>query len=171
MSRRSQGLIHGAESSQAAQRVSAERKGPLALTSLIHINRSRRLLELVRHAERLGRIERAVSAYLAPEIKRHCEVGNVRRATLVMNVSSPVWAVRLRFIVPDLLRYLQSSCTEEGLQAVRVRVSPSLASSATTKPRARLTRSIDGDGTSTGKAVAALTVACIEPPKWRVTDV
>lgn len=100
--------------------------GPIGFAGLIHSNRSRPLLELVRHAERLARIERTVSAYLPTEFRGHCVVANLRQATLILNAGSPVWAARLRFIAPALLNFLQSHCAEEGIDAVRVRVARAL---------------------------------------------
>lgn len=134
MSERSKDRIHGAGSwrPSAVPRVV---EGPIAFDRLIHINRSRPLLELVRHAERLARLDHAVSARLPPGLRGHCTVANVRAATLVMNASSPVWAARLRFMAPELLHFVRRHCAEEGMQSVCVRVSRDLRSAVPGNPR------------------------------------
>ena len=60
---------------------------------------------------------------LSTNIATHCRVINLRSSTLVIAVSSSVWANKLRFMLPDLLSDFRSA-GYSGLSKIEVVVQP-----------------------------------------------
>jgi hypothetical protein len=78
---------------------------------------------LVTRARILLELEALLQELLPAPLKAHCRVLAVRDETLVLATSSPVWAARLRFHAPSLLKKLSNQKTV-NLRTVRVRVRP-----------------------------------------------
>jgi hypothetical protein len=84
------------------------------------LNRARALMSLEAHIREL----------LPAPLKEHCRLLAVRDETLVLAADSPVWASRLRFHAPLLVKQL-SQLRAVNLRTIRVRVRPPEASTAT----------------------------------------
>jgi hypothetical protein len=82
------------------------------------------LANSLEHAERLHRLDAILAKHLPPDIIRHCRAGNQRGNTLVVHASSPAWAAKIRFLVPQLLRALQQENRLSRLQRIEVRIQP-----------------------------------------------
>lgn len=82
-------------------------------------------LPLVERARKLLRLEQTVLQILPQGLAAHCKVLNIRNKILVLEAPSSVWAARLRFAAPDLLRQLQSGAAL-NVDTLQVRVRPAL---------------------------------------------
>lgn len=80
-------------------------------------------LPVVQRAQKLARLEQAVLQLIPVELVAHCKVLNLRNETLVLAASSPAWAARLRFAVPDLIRQLKRRFALE-VRSVDLRIQP-----------------------------------------------
>jgi len=78
---------------------------------------------LVTRAKTLMELEALLHELLPAPLKEHCRVLAIRDETLVLATSSPVWAARLRFHSPLLIKQLSGHQTM-ALRTVRVRVRP-----------------------------------------------
>lgn len=65
------------------------------------------LSKLLEHARQIEALDQALKGCLEPPLNRHCQVANLTSSRLVLHVRSPIWATRLRYIVPDLLACLR----------------------------------------------------------------
>ena len=78
---------------------------------------------LVARARGLLELQALVHKLLPEPLNTHCRVLVVRDETLILATSSPVWAARLRFHAPLLVKQLSDHKTVK-LRTVRVRVRP-----------------------------------------------
>ena len=78
---------------------------------------------LVARAKVLMELEVLLHKLLPAPLKEHCRVLAIRDETLVLATNSPVWAARLRFHAPLLVKQLSDHQTVK-LRTVRVRVRP-----------------------------------------------
>jgi hypothetical protein len=78
---------------------------------------------LVARARSLLELQALVHRLLPEPLNTHCRVLVVRDETLILATSSPVWAARLRFHAPLLVKQLSDHKTVK-LRTVRVRVRP-----------------------------------------------
>jgi hypothetical protein len=78
---------------------------------------------LITRAKILMELEVLLHELLPAPLKEHCRVLAIRDKTLVLATSSPVWAARLRFHAPLLVKQLSDYQTVT-LRTVRVRVRP-----------------------------------------------
>ena len=78
---------------------------------------------LLTRARTLLEMEALLHKLLPAPLKEHCRVLAIRDKTLVLATSSPVWAARLRFHAPLLVKQLSDHQTVK-LRTVLVRVRP-----------------------------------------------
>lgn len=93
------------------------------------------LSEVIRHATRLRRLDRAFRKLLPGPAQAHCRVANLRGDTLVVAADSPVWASRIRYESRQILREMATSC---GVTASRIQIlvrSPEAPETAASGPR------------------------------------
>lgn len=62
--------------------------------------------ELFRRARHLARVERALQSVLPVELRGHARLGRLTDTELRVQVDSPVWHTRLRYLLPQLLPHL-----------------------------------------------------------------
>jgi hypothetical protein len=79
---------------------------------------------IIRRGKQLHRLGKLIRERLGPVLEPHCHVANLRDNTLVLLVSSTVWASRLRYQVPQLLQDFQQDDRLSGITAIDIRVSP-----------------------------------------------
>jgi len=79
--------------------------------------------KLLARARSLADLQRLVRRLLPEPLGAHCTVLNLHNGSLSLATDSPVWAARLRFLAPRLVKQLecQKSCQ---VRAVRVSVLP-----------------------------------------------
>ncbi|MEN8205463.1 MAG: DciA family protein [Pseudomonadota bacterium] len=93
---------------------------PLPIRKLLGGSRYSRL---VSQARILMALETLLQELLPEPLKAHCHLLAIRDETLVLAADSPVWAARLRFHAPQLVKQLRHSQTVK-LRTVRIRVRP-----------------------------------------------
>ena len=81
------------------------------------------LSPLLAHARQLATTDQQVIALLPAPLQPHCHVLSLQDGVLVLAADSPVWASRLRFHAPKLVKQLSGSKTVT-VRTVRVRVNP-----------------------------------------------
>jgi hypothetical protein len=93
---------------------------PVTIGRILGKSQVSRLLAGASVLEKLAAI---VHELLPPPLREHCRVLSVRGETLVMAADSPVWAARLRFHSPKLVKQLDNIQTVK-LRTIHVRVRP-----------------------------------------------
>ena len=78
---------------------------------------------LISRARTLMVMDALLQEQLPASLKAHCRLLAIRDETLVLAADSPVWAARLRFHAPQLVKQLSLSQTVK-LRTVRIRVRP-----------------------------------------------
>ncbi len=110
---------------------------------------------LITRARTLMELESLLPTLLPAPLNEHCRVLAVRDETLILATSSPVWAARLRFQAPLLVKQLSDHQTVT-LRTVLVRVRPPEKRSAPPRRRAALR---PGKTASTAIQQAAQTIS------------
>ena len=78
---------------------------------------------LVSQTRILVALETLLQELLPEPLKAHCHLLAIREEILVLAADSPVWAARLRFHTPQLVKQLNRSQTVK-LRTIRIRVRP-----------------------------------------------
>lgn len=78
---------------------------------------------LLARARLLADLDNQLQCLLQPPLQQHCRVLALREPVLVLAADSPVWAARLRFHTPQLIRQF-SLPRSLHLTSIRVRVRP-----------------------------------------------
>lgn len=78
---------------------------------------------LVSQARTLMALETRLQELLPAPLKTHCRLLTIRADTVVLAADSPVWAARLRFHAPQLVKQLNCIQTVK-LHTVQIRVRP-----------------------------------------------
>lgn len=112
---------------------------------------------LLNRARALLALEAELRELLPEPLNTHCRLLAVRDETLVLAADSPVWASRLRFHAPLLVKQLSRLRTVK-LRTVRVRVRPPEAT-AVPEPGARRTANRCGVAGTAAIQQAAQTVS------------
>ena len=99
---------------------------PLQINKLLGGSPHARLLS---RARALLQLESRLHALLPAPLTEHCRILSIRDTTLVLAADSPVWAARLRFHTPLLLKQL-ARIQAVRLRRVRIRVRPPEAATA-----------------------------------------
>ncbi|MDF2866915.1 MAG: RNA-binding protein [Gammaproteobacteria bacterium] len=86
---------------------------------------TRRLQNIISKAHYLNELSIVVRNHLAEDLANHCEVANYEVGKLKLMVTSSVWASRLRFYIPSLLKTLQKTSIFSQLQSIELSVSAS----------------------------------------------
>ena len=116
---------------------------PLRIDKLLGGSKYASLLQRVRA---LTALDAQLRELLPAPLNQHCRLLAVRDDTLVLAADSPVWASRLRFHAPQLVKQL-SRLHAVKLRTVRVRVRPPEAS-ATAPPTRRAANRCGAAGTA-----------------------
>jgi hypothetical protein len=93
---------------------------PLKVNKLL---RSGPLSPLLARARDLVALDEQVHALLPLPLQPHCHVLSIHDRILVLAADSPVWAARLRFHAPKLVKQLSRQQTA-AVRTVRIRVRP-----------------------------------------------
>jgi hypothetical protein len=93
---------------------------PLQINNLLGRSQYSRLVSRTRI---LVALETLLQELLPEPLKAHCHLLAIRDETLVLAADSPVWAARLRFHTPQLVKQLNRSQTVK-LRTIRIRVRP-----------------------------------------------
>lgn len=88
------------------------------------LNTAGDLHPLIVRAESLQRATQRLHAYLGSPLDQYCRVANIKKGIVVIHVSSPAWAAKLRFHVAAILINLKKDQSLGTLQAIRIKVNP-----------------------------------------------
>lgn len=108
------------------------------------------LQRAIQRASQLNQLNRAVKSLLPVELADHCRVANLRDNCLIIHVDANVWATRLRYQTPELLKALHEQLKLNQARKIEIKVTPSFPSSVKTNRRATL--SSDAAATITASA-------------------
>ena len=93
---------------------------PLQINNLLGRSQYSRLVSQTRI---LAALETLLQELLPEPLQARCHLLAIRDETLVLAADSPVWAARLRFHTPQLVKQLNRSQTVK-LRTIRIRVRP-----------------------------------------------
>ncbi len=82
-------------------------------------------LPILERARKLARFEQAVLGLLPADLGAHCRVLNLKNEILVLATTTPAWAGRLRFAVPELLKQLKCQHHME-IRRVELKIRPEI---------------------------------------------
>jgi hypothetical protein len=85
---------------------------------------------VVDHARHLRLLTEQLGSQLPAPLAQHCRVGNIDENCLILQVDSPTWATRLRYLAPALLAALRQQPGLEHLYSTRIKVRPAPFSAA-----------------------------------------
>jgi hypothetical protein len=63
-----------------------------------------------------------VQTIIEPPLRHHCRVANLRDGNLILITDSPVWATRLRYLLPGLLDNLRQTATWVRIHCIDIKV-------------------------------------------------
>ena len=84
---------------------------------------SGRYTQLLSRARELIALDKMLHKLIPAPLDEHCRTLNVSGTTLILAADSPVWAARLRFHTPQLVKQL-SSHPHLDIRSIRIRVRP-----------------------------------------------
>ncbi|MCW8828388.1 MAG: DUF721 domain-containing protein [Gammaproteobacteria bacterium] len=93
---------------------------------------------VIRRSAQLRQVDKLVRDMLAAELREHCRVANIRGDTIVLFVSSTVWATRIRYLIPKLLGELQQLEALKQITEIQFKVQPL----TTAEPRKKSVRRV-----------------------------
>ena len=83
-------------------------------TGLLHL--------MLQHDKTTKKIEEILKASLPNPLKQHCYVANWRDKTLVIRTDSSLWATKLRYKTPELLRCWHNNSAMPTIEQILIRV-------------------------------------------------
>jgi hypothetical protein len=121
------------------------------------LKRSSQLAQLLARARQQASLDAGLKTLLEAPVGDHCQVLALRNQVLVVAADSPVWAVRLRFLLPRLVKQLSRQFSVP-ISTVKVRVNPIQQTPAPKK------RPIPGRCGPAGRQAALLAAQSVSDP-------
>ncbi len=81
------------------------------------------LQDLIAHTGYLQQLNQRLKQLLEEPIATHISVAAIREDTLIIHATSPAWAAKLRYRVPEILAGLTAMPDFPAIKSIRVRVS------------------------------------------------
>ena len=69
-------------------------------------------------------LQNKISVLIPEELRAHCKVANFEKGILVFAIQSSVWAMRFRYVVPELLSQLRKKTVLPELSSIEYYVEP-----------------------------------------------
>lgn len=82
------------------------------------------ILPLLQHSQTLQRAANIVHPCLPPPLRPHCGIANYREGVLILTASSPAWAAKIRYQLPELRKALAKNNELGKIADIIVRTSP-----------------------------------------------
>ena len=95
-------------------------KQPLRINKLLGTGR---LAGLLARSSDLRKMDTLLAELLPAPLNAHCHILSIRSSVLVMAADSPVWAARLRFNAPNLVKQLTQHLSAKRY-TIQIRVRP-----------------------------------------------
>jgi hypothetical protein len=102
-----------------------------------------RYTQLLTRARELMALDKLLHELIPVPLNEHCNTLTISGTTLVLAADSPVWAARLRFHTPGLVKQL-ASYQPVNIRTVRIRVKPTDRLSPPDKPKIKPRRTSKG---------------------------
>ncbi|CAK0762680.1 conserved hypothetical protein [Gammaproteobacteria bacterium] len=99
----------------------AARESPLHPLRKLLAKNSQGISHLLPQIRKISEITREVTVVLPTHLLSHCQVLNLQGNTLIMEVESSAWVLRLRYECPALLEHLKENGWPE-LKDIRIRM-------------------------------------------------
>ena len=99
-----------------------------------------RYAQLLSRARKLIALEKLLNKLLPTPLNEHCRILTISGTTLILSANSSVWAARLRFHTPQLVKQL-ASYQPDSIKAIRIRVKPPARPATPVKPKTMPRRS------------------------------
>jgi hypothetical protein len=84
---------------------------------------SKRSSHLLRRAERSGQLTHDLRSLLPSPLASYCQVGDLTGHTLTIIATSPVWAAKLRYLQPTLLKAFRSISSLSQATDINIKIS------------------------------------------------
>ncbi|MDX2163970.1 MAG: DciA family protein [Gammaproteobacteria bacterium] len=72
----------------------------------------------------LKSLQSKINILIPEELRTHCKVANFENGILVFAVQSSVWAMRFRYVVPELLSQLRKKTVLPELSSIEYYIEP-----------------------------------------------
>ncbi|MBI2802591.1 MAG: DUF721 domain-containing protein [Gammaproteobacteria bacterium] len=96
-------------------------KGPVRISEIAAAHSS--LRGLMDHAQKLRALELRIAERLGENFATNFGVAAIHLdGTLVLVANSPAWATRMRYIVPELLKWIQASPDLNHVRAIEINI-------------------------------------------------
>ena len=99
------------------------------------INKESMMGGLLKHTHHIQQLQSELHKYLGPPLNTHCILANYHDDMLILHADSPTWSAKLRYLIPDILSYMQQQCHLTKLKTIRIKVMPVSPSPAKTSTR------------------------------------
>ena len=96
------------------------------------------LEKLVATAENLIALEQKLCSILPPPLNLHCKISGLSNQSILLITDSSVWATKLRFMTPEILKFMKSECSSSRLKSVRISIRPEVYNK-TSQPGRKIT--------------------------------
>lgn len=96
--------------------------GPVAIGEIVKSATGGRDAAVFPELLLLRRLDAVIQAAMPDELRAHWRIGRLTAGTLTLFAESPVWAARLRYLVPGLIERLAGRPGAAAVRAIRVRV-------------------------------------------------
>ena len=82
------------------------------------------LNEILQIAAGLTDYQTLLEEYLDPNLLNHCAVASYSKGILILVVDNATWATHLRFLAPDLIKFLQKKAPTKDIKKIECKVRP-----------------------------------------------
>lgn len=90
------------------------------------MNEASSLAAIVRQVNRLKQLNDSVKRLLPEKLRQHCQVANLDKGRLLLEVDNNSWGSQLYYAKPELLQKLRQNPEFAGLIGIEHRVNPAL---------------------------------------------
>jgi len=97
---------------------------PAKSLSDLFLHGSAQLKDMYQKVESIKKLDKLLKRFLDPALAAHCKVANIQKSCLILETTSPAWATRLRYQIPDLLNQLRKDGGLHHLGSIRYYIKP-----------------------------------------------
>ena len=94
---------------------------PHSIRTLLQ-NQNSPIADICKKAHSIQEIDHKLKNLLDPSLKDHFELANIKTDIVILLVSSPAWATRLRYNIPAILNALNNQLNFTSVRTIRIKV-------------------------------------------------
>ncbi|MCZ6802447.1 MAG: DUF721 domain-containing protein [Proteobacteria bacterium] len=94
---------------------------PHSIRTLLQ-NQNSPIADICKKAHSIQEIDHKLKNLLDPSLKNHFELANIKTDIVILLVSSPAWATRLRYNIPAILNALNNQLNFTSVKTIRIKV-------------------------------------------------